>query len=79
MLLPLLSPAGVPVAQQPLVQEHGVDRADVGLRQQLPAHIQQPLCGIPLLQGQRSKKSVAQAVPCTCRGGRETMDVLMIQ
>ena len=52
MLLPLLSPASILVGQQPLVQEHGIDGADVGLRQQLPAHVQQPLCSIPLLQCQ---------------------------
>lgn len=50
MLLPLLSPAGILVGQQPLIQEHGIDGADVGLREQLPAHVQQPLRSIPLLQ-----------------------------
>ena len=50
MLLPLLCATGVPVAKQPLVQQHGVDGADVGLRQQLPTHVQQAFRGIPLLR-----------------------------
>ena len=49
MLLPLLCTSCVPVAKQPLVQQHGIDGADVGLRQQLPAHVQQALRGVPLL------------------------------
>ena len=50
MLLPLLCTPCVPVAEQPLVQQHGIDGADVGLRQQLPAHVQQALRSIPLLR-----------------------------
>ena len=50
MLLPLLCAPCVPVAEQPLIQQHGIDGADVGLRQQLPAHVQQAFRGIPLLR-----------------------------